>query len=119
MVIKDPAVDWLLGFGDPSVRYLTLTEVLDEPLDSREARTARKQIPNGSIVKTLLAGERPDGGFSVHPYVPKWTGTHWRLVSLVELGIPPGYRPAGEQDPGRILESLDLRERRKLRRARR
>lgn len=46
------------------------------------------------MVKTLLAGQRPDGGFGVHPYVPKWTGTRWRLVSLVELGIPPGYRPA-------------------------
>ncbi len=94
MDIKHPAVDWLLGSGDPSVRFLTFTEVLDEPSDSREARAARKQISHGTIVKTLLAGQRPDGGFSVHPYVPKWTGTHWRLVSLVELGIPPGYRPA-------------------------
>lgn len=29
----------------------------------------------------------------MHPY-QKWTGAHWRLVSLVELGVPQGFRPA-------------------------
>jgi hypothetical protein len=93
MNIKDPAVNWLLDSGDPSIRYLTLTEVLDRPEDSKEVLAAKKQIPNGPVVKTLLSGQRADGGFGVHPY-QKWTGAHWRLVSLVELGIPPGFRPA-------------------------
>jgi hypothetical protein len=93
MDIKDPAVNWLLELGDPSIRYLTLTEILDSPLDSKEVLAAKKQIPNGPIVKTLLSGQRADGGFGVHPY-QKWTGAHWRLVSLVELGIPSGFRPA-------------------------
>jgi len=35
----------------------------------------------------LLSGQRADGGFGVHPY-QKWTGAHWRLVSLVELAVP-------------------------------
>ena len=93
MDIRDPAVNWLLGSGDPSVRYLTLTDVLDQPSDLREALAAKKQIPQGPVVKTLLSGQDADGGFGVHPY-QKWTGAHWRLVSLVELGIPPGFRPA-------------------------
>ncbi len=93
MDLRDPAVNWLLESGDPSLRYLTLTEVLGEPSDSREAAAAKKQIPNGPIAKNLLAGQGPDGGFGVHPY-QKWTGAHWRLVSLVELGIPPGFQPA-------------------------
>jgi hypothetical protein len=93
MDIKDPAVNWLLDSGDPSIRYLTLTEILDRPSDSKEVVAAKKQIPNGPIVKTLLSGQQADGGFGVHPY-QKWTGAHWRLVSLVELGIPRGYRPA-------------------------
>ena len=29
----------------------------------------------------------------MHPY-QKWTGAHWRLVSLVELGVGEGFRPA-------------------------
>ncbi len=41
------------------------------------------------MVRVLLAGQQPGGGFGVHPY-RKWTGAHWRLVSLVELGVPAG-----------------------------
>src|SRR5713226_886975 len=93
MHVRDPAVDWLLGSEDPSVRYLTLTDVLDEPSDSRKVLEARKQIPNGRAVKALLSGQQSNGGFGVHPY-QKWTGAHWRLVSLVELGTPSGFRPA-------------------------
>src|SRR6266446_4615438 len=92
MDFKDPAVNWLLESDDPSIRYLTLTEILDRPADSKEVLVAKRQIPNGPIVKKLLSGQRADGGFGVHPY-QKWTGAHWRLVSLVELGIPPGFRP--------------------------
>lgn len=85
----DPAAVWLLASEDPSVRYLTLTEVLDEPLDSPEAAAARELIPSGPRVSALLSGQEPDGGFGVHPY-RKWTGAHWRLVSLAELALPPG-----------------------------
>jgi hypothetical protein len=93
MDTQDPAIKWLLDSSDPSISYLTLTEILDRPLSSKEVLAAKKQIPNGPVVKTLLSGQRADGGFGVHPY-QKWTGAHWRLVSLVELGIPPGSRPA-------------------------
>jgi hypothetical protein len=93
MAVKDPAANWLLESEDPSIRYLTLTEILDRPSDSKEVAAAKKQIPNGPIAKKLLSGQRADGGFGVHPY-QKWTGAHWRLVSLVELGIPAGFRPA-------------------------
>jgi hypothetical protein len=50
-------------------------------------------ILRGPRVRTLLSGQEADGGFGVHPY-QKWTGAHWRLVSLVELGAPGGFRPA-------------------------
>lgn len=45
------------------------------------------------MITKLLAGQRADGGFGVHPY-SKWTGSHWRLVSLVELGISSRDRAA-------------------------
>lgn len=87
------AVSWLLQSEDPSIRYLTLTSVLGKPLDAPDVESARKQIPQGPKVRVLLSGHRRHGGFGVHPY-QKWTGAHWRLVSLVELGIPPGFKPA-------------------------
>ncbi len=53
----------------------------------------RDAIPSGNRVRALLKGQQRDGGFGVHPY-KKWTGAHWRLVSLVELGIPEGHERA-------------------------
>jgi hypothetical protein len=35
----------------------------------------------------LLSGQSSDGGFGVH-YYRKWTGAHWRLVSLAEFEVP-------------------------------
>ena len=46
-----------------------------------------------TMIAGLLRGQRPDGSFGVHPY-DKWTGAHWRLISLVELGIPRTNRAA-------------------------
>jgi hypothetical protein len=45
------------------------------------------------MIAGLLAGQRGDGGFGVGPY-SKWTGAHWRLVSLVELRVPRADRGA-------------------------
>ena len=45
------------------------------------------------MIDGLLKGQHADGSFGVHPY-SKWKGAHWRLVSLVELGIPRTNRAA-------------------------
>lgn len=87
------AILWLLSSEDPSIRYFTLTDLLEKPVDSKEAQEVFSQIPQSPRVKTLLSGQESDGSFGVHPY-KKWYGAHWRLVSLVELGIPPGFSPA-------------------------
>jgi len=89
----DSTVQWLLKSEDPSIRYLTLTNILNTPIDSAKVETARRRIPMGPRVRVLLEGQESDGGFGVHPY-QKWTGAHWRLVSLVELGVQQGFRPA-------------------------
>ena len=62
------------------------------------------------MVRALLSGQGRDGGFGVHPY-RKWTGAHWRLVSLVELGIPPG-EPRAVRAAGTVLGWLTGREHR-------
>jgi hypothetical protein len=95
--MADPAVAWLLRSRDPSIRDLTRTEVLGESPRSRAAREDRDH-PNGARVRALLRGQRRDGGFGVHPY-SKWTGAHWRPISLVELAIAPDHpraRPAAQ-----------------------
>jgi hypothetical protein len=80
------AVAWLLAAQEPAVRRLARRELLGE--DSVPDRAA---IMAGSWVSALLAGQLEDGGFGGDPY-RKWTGAHWRLVSLAELGVPVGDR---------------------------
>jgi hypothetical protein len=89
----DAGIAWLLRSADPSVRYLTLTEVLGRTVRAPVVREVRDAIPHGPRVRALLGGQRRDGGFGNHPYA-KWRGAHWRLVSLVELGIPAGHPKA-------------------------
>jgi hypothetical protein len=72
----EQAVAWLLRSREPAVRRLTRRDVLGEAVEGA--------APAGPLVRGLLRGQRRDGGFGVHPYV-KWSGAHWRLVSLVEL----------------------------------
>ena len=79
-----PAIDWLLASGEPAIRRLTRRDLLGHSANDDLAR-----VFEGPIVRALLSGQQPDGGFGVHPY-RKWTGAHWRLVSLVELEVPPG-----------------------------
>ena len=62
------------------------------------------QVLAGAKVTALLSGQRSDGGFGVHPY-RKWTGAHWRLVSLAELAIPPG-EPRAVAAAGHVLAWL-------------
>ncbi len=90
---NEATIEWLLVSTDPSVRYFTLTDVVGLGEDSPDVQVAREEIPGGPRVRALLDGQQPDGGFGADHY-RKWTGTHWRLVSLVELGVPAGFPPA-------------------------
>ena len=76
------AVEFLLASREPAIRYLARRDVLGE-----DVTVDRDAFFSGPLVRGLLRGQKRDGGFGVHPY-QKWGGAHWRLVSLVELGIP-------------------------------
>jgi hypothetical protein len=75
----------LAADADPAVRVLARRDLLGEPGPDED-------VLSSPIVCGLLAGleERSVLG---RPY-SKWAGAHWRLVSLVELGVPAGYGPA-------------------------
>jgi hypothetical protein len=103
---SDPGIRWLLRSKDPSVRYFALTDLLGETGESRGVRAAKKQIPRGARLRALLSGQRADGGFGVHWY-KKWGGATWRLVSAVELGIPP-ESVAARRAADHVLSRLPL-----------
>jgi hypothetical protein len=83
------ATAWLLQAEEPSVRYLARCDLLGE-----DSVSDRAEILAGPWVSALLAGQHEDGGFGGDPY-RKWTGAHWRLVSLAELAAPAGEPRVG------------------------
>jgi len=78
------SVAWLLASDEPGIVMQARRDLLDEPLPAEAAH-----VLDGPKVRALLAGQQEDGGFGTHVYA-KWGGAHWRLVSLVELGVPSG-----------------------------
>jgi hypothetical protein len=81
----DPVAVRLAADEDPAISALARRDLLGEP--AAEADALRSPL-----VRALLAGLE-DRAVLERPYT-KWTGAHWRLVSLVELGIPAGHGPA-------------------------
>jgi hypothetical protein len=82
VTVTASAVEWLLDSNEPGIVFQAKRDLLGEE-DPPEAAS----VLEGPKVRTLLAGQQADGGFGVHAY-GKWGGAHWRLVSLVELGVP-------------------------------
>lgn len=89
MEIDHPVIQWLLAFPEPAVHAIVLSELVGLAEDDPPLKAARLHWLEGPWVSGLLAGQADDGGFSVQAY-QKWTGAHWRLVSLVELGASLG-----------------------------
>lgn len=90
------ALDWLLASDEPGVCYRTRTELLGEDPHAPELVDLARTIADGPKCQALLRFQ------DVPPY-KKWYGAHWRLVSLVELGLPPGH-PAAEKACDAILD---------------
>jgi len=84
-------LDWLLGSADPAVRFLARRDLLGEAADPAEVLESPR-------VQALLRFEDVN-------FYRKWRGDHWRLVSLVELGLPAGHERAVAACEG-VLERL-------------
>jgi hypothetical protein len=95
------AVQWLSDSEEPAIRLLARRDLLGE-----DAPRDRYAILDGPMVRSLLAGQQADGGFGGHPY-RKWSGAHWRLVSLVELEVPGG-EPRAVAAADRVLRWLTV-----------
>jgi hypothetical protein len=86
----DPT-DWLLEEDNPSVRYFTLTEILDEPADRVEVKEAKAAIMRDGTVPWILSKQNKEGYWETAKafYTAKYRGTVWQLIILAELGADP------------------------------
>lgn len=83
----DNIIEWLLEDSYPSIKYRTMTELLDYDIDSPETISARRKIFMQKDVKQIFAKLNENGLF---PHVPKFFGnftTFNFLNALSELGL--------------------------------
>ena len=52
--INDNPIKWLLEEEDPSVRYITLTDILGRSLDDSEVVDTKKQIMKHKVIQKIL-----------------------------------------------------------------
>jgi hypothetical protein len=86
-VLKADPTGWLLEKDNPSVRYFTLSQILDKPESNFEVQEAKKEIMTVGVVPQILAKQN-SGGYWEEPdrfYTAKYKGTVWQLVILAEL----------------------------------
>jgi hypothetical protein len=79
----------LLGSSEPAVRWKTLARALGRPEDDPEVAREREAIRTSERALKLLSQRGAEGRIPGSPYA-KWTGAHWVLADLADLGYPPG-----------------------------
>ena len=80
--------DWLLENNNPSVRYFTLSDIIEKSDDDLEVREAKQDIMKKGVVPAILSKQNK-GGYWENPerfYVEKYKGTVWQLIILAEHG---------------------------------
>jgi hypothetical protein len=89
--VSESIIDRLLTSSEPSVRWLTRSRVVGERVDSPQMHRLRDDVVRSPLVRRLLAGRLEDGRVVTHggPYA-KWSGAHWILSALADIGYPPG-----------------------------
>ena len=87
-MLKADPTDWLLEEDNPSVRYFTLTELLDKSQTDEETQKAKTAIMKVGVVPKMLAKQNSDGSWDTPTmfYTAKYKGSSWQLLILAELG---------------------------------
>lgn len=92
------AIEWLLEKGQPSVRYLTLVNLLDRKEDDPDVREARSRIGRVGWVADQLRQQGSKGFWEPREpqnmpdwvnflYYPKYLSTNWRALVLSDQGL--------------------------------
>jgi hypothetical protein len=105
-LLKGDPVPWLLERSDPAVRAQTLRSLLDKGTRDPEVRDAQQRAMNAPPISTILRRQKPDASWpGANMYGPKYEGTHWANILLVEYGVDPSD-PRVRRAARYVLEEL-------------
>lgn len=90
--VKGETLEWLLEEENPSVRYFTLTGLLDRAQSDDDVAEAKAEIMEHGVVPSILSKQEEEGfwGEPKRVYHAKYKGTVWQLLILAELGADGG-----------------------------
>ena len=105
-LLKDDPLPWLLERSDPAVRAQTLRSLLDRGPRDPELRDAQQRAMNTPPISTILRQQQADASWpGANLYGPKYEGTHWANLLLIEYGVDPGD-PRVRRAARYVLEQL-------------
>ena len=109
--LKADPTNLLLEEDNPSVRYFTLTDILDRPQDDTLVQTTKREIMHTGMVPDILDRQRKPAYLQTFPrfYTDKYEGLVWSLIVLAELGadINPQIKEQCEYILSNSQETLD------------
>lgn len=88
---REQLAAWLLE-GDPAIRWRVFRDLESAPAEL--VMTERYRVATDGWGARLLALQGVDGRWAGGLYGPKWTSTHYTLLLLHWLGLPPGNEQA-------------------------
>ncbi len=103
-------IERLLRSDEPAIRYKVRVNVLGEDPASLAVKRLRGQTRGSPRVRALLSERTADGTIPHFAYA-KWSGAHWVLPALADLGYPSGDRsliPLREQVYGTWLSPAHI-----------
>jgi hypothetical protein len=106
-LLKGDPLPWLLERSDPAVRAQTLRSLLDKGSRDPDLREAQQRAMSTPPISTILRRQKPDASWPGKSlYGPKYEGTHWANLLLVEYGVDPSD-PRVRHAARYVLEELD------------
>ena len=90
-LLDSNTVNWLLEEDNPSVRYFTLVDLLDQSERDSGVKKAKREIMRQGLVPEILQKQQEASYQSAYAkfYTDKYKGLVWQLIVLAELGAEP------------------------------
>ncbi len=88
---KNSNIEWLLESPTATIRYKTLRDLVNLPVEHPDCQATYAAIQSQGVVPEILDQQVEHGHwhYPQHYYTPKFTSTHWSMILLEELLCTP------------------------------
>lgn len=101
--MMEPVIEWLME-GDPALQYMTRRFLLNEP--ECDLSDIGNKIGKEGFGALFLSCRGQSGHWGQYYYQPKWTSTHYTLLDMKNLFIPPETDACRQMCERMLLECL-------------